>query len=772
MNKDGMMKEKEVKYVAVINADYYNAEDNYSDGDIENDILDLVQNIDWKEKLYKQNMGYTTLYHLSHIRENILNWYPFTKQDSILEIGSGCGAITGVLCRRAKNVVSVELSKRRAQINYERHKSYKNLKIIVGNLNMIRLDEKFDYIVLNGVLEYAMSFTEGDTPYETFLNHLKEYLKPSGSVIIAIENRLGLKYFSGASEDHTGNYFLGLNGYLGNNQVRTFSKKELQVLLEKCEFYNQKFYYPYPDYKFPYEIFTDKSIEKYRYGRKNGNLDEKKYHLFDEELVSRSLREEGVLSIFANSFLVVAEKDKKKTETEIEYVKISNDRKKQYQLATVIREVETEKGKKKKEVVKFALNESAKQHIENIYQNEQMKIEKRNDAKGWNNLKGKVLRQEGILKYDYLYEDSLDSLMESYILLQKPECIEKELETFFRIYFQDATVQCNYHTEDFTKVFGKEEWTKETECISPANIDLILNNIFMVQNSYIVIDCEWIFEFYVPCRFIIWRSINELYTTKGQKLECLLKRRKLMERFQISEEDEAIFRKWADYFTDSYLGCNQMKAYQQPEREISLDKIYNEEKKQRVLCNSLYLDFGNGFSEENKLYTEVPILEHHFTVKYNLEGKNGLKKLRWDPLEGEFCECTIEKIQGFDHIAAENAIYVEGKKSMFYTKDPIYHLQIPENFTGEIQIEGRIRLIEKDDMITDLLEQNENYRDGTVFLKEIFCKVEEMRKEMDKVIEGKSISINHLERKISILERKIQGKERKFSNYSKGKGKV
>ena len=50
-----MMKEKEVKYVAVINADYYNAEDNYSDGDIENDILDLVQNIDWKEKLYKQN---------------------------------------------------------------------------------------------------------------------------------------------------------------------------------------------------------------------------------------------------------------------------------------------------------------------------------------------------------------------------------------------------------------------------------------------------------------------------------------------------------------------------------------------------------------------------------------------------------------------------------------------------------------------------------------------------------------------------------------------
>ena len=64
-------------------------------------------------------------------------------------------------------------------------------------------------MVVNGVLEYAMSFTEGKTPYETFLQRMGAYLKPEGRLLIAIENRLGLKYFAGAPEDHTDLHFSG-----------------------------------------------------------------------------------------------------------------------------------------------------------------------------------------------------------------------------------------------------------------------------------------------------------------------------------------------------------------------------------------------------------------------------------------------------------------------------------------------------------------------------------------------------------------------------------
>ena len=90
-------------------------------------------------------------YHLSPTRQNILNWYPFERDCTVLEIGSGCGALTGMLCERCQTVVSVELSKRRSKINYMRNQKHDNLEIIIGNVSEIRLDRKFEYVILNGV---------------------------------------------------------------------------------------------------------------------------------------------------------------------------------------------------------------------------------------------------------------------------------------------------------------------------------------------------------------------------------------------------------------------------------------------------------------------------------------------------------------------------------------------------------------------------------------------------------------------------------------------
>ena len=116
--------------MAVWNEKFYKGTDVYSDGSIEDEILDIVQRADYKEKRDELiGNNFTIAYHLTPIRENILNWYPFTKEQSAIEIGAGCGAITGMLCRKLGKVVSVDLSKRRSKINYERHKEYDNLEI-------------------------------------------------------------------------------------------------------------------------------------------------------------------------------------------------------------------------------------------------------------------------------------------------------------------------------------------------------------------------------------------------------------------------------------------------------------------------------------------------------------------------------------------------------------------------------------------------------------------------------------------------------------------
>jgi len=291
---------------AKLNFDFYTGTDYYSDGAIEEELLSLVkQHDDYSDILAKDNR-WPILYHLSPIRQNILNWYPFERHASCLEIGGGCGAITGVLCEKLAKVTVVELSKRRARINYERHQNYEHLEIIVGNLNDIEFKEKFDYITLIGVLEYAGSFTQTDTPYRDFLKQIKKFLKPDGKLIIAIENRYGLKYFSGAMEDHTAKPFDGITGYINNNSVRTFGKKELETLLQESGYPTQKFYYPHPDYKMPMEIYSEDWLPHNKEVLSPApNYDYEKYEIFNTSDAYKGIIENGQFEFFANSFLVI-----------------------------------------------------------------------------------------------------------------------------------------------------------------------------------------------------------------------------------------------------------------------------------------------------------------------------------------------------------------------------------------------------------------------------------------------------------------------------------
>lgn len=291
---------------ANLNLNYYKGKDLYSDGVIEDELLEIVKEGEDYENILSNDSRWPILYHLSPIRQNIINWYPFKDKSSILEIGGGCGAITGALCANSASVTVVELSKKRSLINYERHKDFDNLEIIVGNLNDIKFDQKFDYITLNGVLEYAGSFTDTDEPYKDFLCKIKQYLKADGKLIIAIENRFGLKYFAGAKEDHTDKFFDGITGYRETSRVKTFGKQELSSLLNTAGYSDQEFYYPHPDYKMPLEIYSDDFLPSSSdILRQAPNFDNDRYELFNETFAFQGLIANGQFPFFANSFLVI-----------------------------------------------------------------------------------------------------------------------------------------------------------------------------------------------------------------------------------------------------------------------------------------------------------------------------------------------------------------------------------------------------------------------------------------------------------------------------------
>ena len=289
-----------------INYDFYSGKDEYSDGDIENEIIEYEKTMKNPDEVFKNDIRWPVFYHLTPLRANILNWYPFKEDAEVLEIGAGMGAITETLCEKCKSVTSVELSKNRATSIATRNADKENLEIIVGNLNDIDFgDRKFDYITLIGVFEYAGLYTNTSNPYIDFLNNIKKYLKDDGKLLIAIENQFGIKYFAGAKEDHTAIEYDGITGYKNRKGVRTFGKNEIKEILKTTGFAFTKFYYPLPDYKLPNTIFSDeylpdeKTIEDYTpYYIGETYLD------FDEKEAYKEIIRNNLFDFFANSFFI------------------------------------------------------------------------------------------------------------------------------------------------------------------------------------------------------------------------------------------------------------------------------------------------------------------------------------------------------------------------------------------------------------------------------------------------------------------------------------
>ena len=77
----------------------------------------------------------------------------------------------------------------------------------MGNFNVVseHTEEKFDYVTLIGVFEYAESYMGTCSPYDDFLTKIRGLLKAEGTVIIAIENKLCLLYTSPVLGDETAN---------------------------------------------------------------------------------------------------------------------------------------------------------------------------------------------------------------------------------------------------------------------------------------------------------------------------------------------------------------------------------------------------------------------------------------------------------------------------------------------------------------------------------------------------------------------------------------
>jgi len=239
----------------------------YSDGDeVEQQLLLTLKRVSdvsvLSPELQVECRDWTSTYHFSHNRANLLRPFEDSLKGKVLELGAGCGGVTRYLGETAHQVVAVEGSIRRCEINSERVRDLTNVSIVASELSEFRSSFKFDTVVVVGVLEYAALFIDSVNPHLDFLLHAKSFLRPGGVLLLAIENKLGLKYLAGAPEDHLGQPMVGVEGGYKDNGVSTFSYIELSELAKQAGFGDCYIHSPLPDYKITRALITAEGLQE------------------------------------------------------------------------------------------------------------------------------------------------------------------------------------------------------------------------------------------------------------------------------------------------------------------------------------------------------------------------------------------------------------------------------------------------------------------------------------------------------------------------------
>ena len=239
----------------------------YSDGDEpEKRIAEILEQAgdlsSLSFELARQCTDWPARYHLSSARANLLRPFTAALGGDVLEIGAGCGALTRFLGECGGRVLALEGSPRRAAMAAARTRDLAHVTVVAESLEHFEWPAQFDVITLVGVLEYAGLFMHAENPPLAMLQRARALLRPNGTLLLAIENQLGLKYFAGAGEDHTGLPMYGLEGRYRPEQPRTFGRAALADLLRQGGFSAMDFLLPFPDYKLPSSIITAAGLQR------------------------------------------------------------------------------------------------------------------------------------------------------------------------------------------------------------------------------------------------------------------------------------------------------------------------------------------------------------------------------------------------------------------------------------------------------------------------------------------------------------------------------
>lgn len=234
------------------------------------------------------------------------------------------------------------------------------------------------------------------------------------------------------------------------------------------------------------------------------------------------------------------------------YSKFSNDRAEQFRIATKI--LEDENGSRM--VMKEALSDQAGGHIRRIKEIYE-KLSCLYDPQDL--VINHCEIQDDRVVLDYLRGNTLEDTFIQLFFDEKMDELYTVFDEFADRIGRHANLPFN-KTEDFIQIFGDVTFEKELKCLETTDIDMILSNIIVIEDTWNLIDYEWTYSFPIPIRFVLYRSIQSFIFALGNHEQ--VKQLKLYERFSMDESERRVYEQmehnFQNYVTGNYHTLNEL----------------------------------------------------------------------------------------------------------------------------------------------------------------------------------------------------------------------
>lgn len=297
-------------------------------------------------------------------------------------------------------------------------------------------------------------------------------------------------------------------------------------------------------------------------------------------------------------------------------VRYSVNRKKEYQIKTLIYEDEGVKLVKKEPYSEYSI-----EHIKNIYKNYSL----------LNSSPQSIIKptiSNNVIIFPFVEGESFATVLVKEIKKNNINGFISKLIWYKNLLLTEETTSFKM-TQEFEEVFNNFPQLIGAKSFKISNIDLNFENLLIDEKGKVtIIDYEWVFNFPIPVEFVLYRSLFLFFNTYSHYLKNFVSLETIYKLLEIKDENLSVYEEMQNYF-HIYVNGGWSKQKKNYLKNITtMNQVYdlvNYDNKQSV---TVFWGDTTDFIEKESISVEI----NHNQLSYEIDlPLRKISNLRIDP---------------------------------------------------------------------------------------------------------------------------------------------